>query len=161
MEYLADLNDDVSNGKILDFIDVSELKFNDEIRNELTSRLSLEEGDTLFIISADHGHKNIDKVYTLLDYPEIQECMIMPASLESRVLSFWIKEDMKAKFVECFNKEFKDEFKSIKNTDKHLYNCLNNEPLYVASKLVFIPSLKVKIINKLYRWFGKKRGWCN
>ena len=37
--------------------------------------------DTILIISADHGHKDIEKVYTLLDYPKIQECLIMPPSL--------------------------------------------------------------------------------
>ena len=68
------------------------------------------EKDTILIISADHGHKNVDKVYTLLDYPEIQECLIMPPSLESRILTFWVKEEMKEFFVERFNKVFKNEF---------------------------------------------------
>ena len=66
--------------------------------------------DTLVIISADHGHKNIDKTYTLLDYPEIYECLIMPPTLESRALTFWVKEDMKAIFEERFNNQFGDEF---------------------------------------------------
>ena len=66
--------------------------------------------DTLLILSADHGHKNIEKSYTLLDYPEIQECLIMPAYLESRVLTFRVKENMKEIFVERFNKIFKEEF---------------------------------------------------
>lgn len=66
--------------------------------------------DTILIISADHGHKDIEKVYTLLDYPEIQKCLIMPASLESRVLTFFVKENMKKEFEERFNKEFKEEF---------------------------------------------------
>ena len=66
--------------------------------------------DTLLIISADHGHKDIEKSYTLLDYPEIQECLIMPATLESRVLTFWVKEDMRDVFEERFNKVFENEF---------------------------------------------------
>lgn len=66
--------------------------------------------DTILIISADHGHKDIEKSYTLLDYPQIQECLIQPASLESRTLSFWVKEEMKEIFVERFNKEFGEEF---------------------------------------------------
>lgn len=66
--------------------------------------------DTLLIVSADHGHKDIEKAYTLLDYPEIQECLIMPASLESRVLTFWVKENMREIFVERFNKVFENEF---------------------------------------------------
>ena len=66
--------------------------------------------DTLLIISADHGHKDVEKCYTLLDYPEIQECLIMPAYLESRVISFWVKENMKKEFEERFNKVFRNEF---------------------------------------------------
>ena len=66
--------------------------------------------DTLIIVSADHGHKNIEKTYTLLDYPEILECLITPPSFEPRVISFWVKEDMKNAFVERFNKKFETEF---------------------------------------------------
>lgn len=66
--------------------------------------------DTILIISADHGHKDIEKAYTLLDYPEIQECLIMPPSLESRVVTFWVKENMKDVFVERFNNIFEEEF---------------------------------------------------
>ena len=66
--------------------------------------------DTILIISADHGHKDIDKAYSLNDFPEIRECLIMPESLESRSLTFWVKEDMKDTFVQRFNKIFKDEF---------------------------------------------------
>ena len=66
--------------------------------------------DTIVIISADHGHKDIEKAYSLNDYPEIRECLIMPESLESRSVAFWVKEDMKTQFEERFNKIFKDEF---------------------------------------------------
>ena len=66
--------------------------------------------DTLVIISADHGHKDIEKAYTLLDYPEILDCLIMPASLESRVVTFWVKEDMKKEFEERFNNVFGELF---------------------------------------------------
>ena len=66
--------------------------------------------DTIFIISADHGHKDIEKAYMLLDYPEILECLIMPASLESRSLTFWVKEDMRKVFEERFHQIFKDDF---------------------------------------------------
>ena len=66
--------------------------------------------DSLLIISADHGHKDIEKAYTLLDYPEIQECLIMPAYLESRVLTFWVKDNMRETFVQRFNKVFENEF---------------------------------------------------
>ena len=75
--------------------------------------------DTIVIISADHGHKDIEKVYSLHDYPEIEECLYMPLSLESRVVGFWVKENMKKQFEQKFNKIFKDEF-YLMTTEKFL-----------------------------------------
>ena len=40
----------------------------------------------------------------------IYECLIMPPTLESRALTFWVKEDMKAIFEERFNNQFGDKF---------------------------------------------------
>lgn len=84
--------------------------FIEETQNKIEEMLKKLDNDTIVIISADHGHKNIDKAYSILDYPEIQECLIMPASLESRALTFWVKEDMKKEFEERFKKAFGDEF---------------------------------------------------
>lgn len=66
--------------------------------------------DTVIIISADHGHKNIEKSYSLLEHPEIMECLYMPMSLESRIVGFWVKEDMKKEFEERFNKICGEDF---------------------------------------------------
>lgn len=78
--------------------------------------------DTLVIVSADHGHKDINKVYDILDYPEILDCLILPPSLEPRVLSFWVKEDRKKDFEKLFNKNFKKDFMLLTKKeflDKH------------------------------------------
>ena len=88
--------------EVKDFIKEAEGKV-----EKLVSKLS---DDTLIVISADHGHKDIEKAYTLLDYPEILECLYMPISLESRTVGFWVKENMKKEFEESFNKRFKEEF---------------------------------------------------
>ena len=66
--------------------------------------------DTLVIVSADHGHKDIEKVYNIVELEEIQDCIIMPASLESRAVTFWVKEDKKEKFENYFKENLKDEF---------------------------------------------------
>lgn len=70
----------------------------------------LENTDTLFIISADHGHKDVKNAYSILDLKEIQDCIIMPPSLDARALTFWVKEDKKKQFEEYFKTKFKDEF---------------------------------------------------
>lgn len=85
-------------------------KFVKETEEKIEKMVQSFDDDTILIISADHGHKDIQKAYTLLDYPEIVECLIMPASLESRALTFWVKEEMKELFVERFNRLFKNEF---------------------------------------------------
>ena len=80
-----------------------------ELRNDLQ--------DTLIIVSADHGHKDIEKVYNITELEEIQDCIIMPASLESRAVTFWVKEDKKEKFEKYFKENFKEEFILYKKED--------------------------------------------
>lgn len=72
-------------------------------------RASLPE-NTIIIVSADHGHKNIEKSYSVTDYPELWECFLMPPTWESRAITFHIKPDMKKEFEESFNKLFGEEF---------------------------------------------------
>ena len=75
-------------------------KLNDELKGT----------DTLMIISADHGHTNMNKYYNALEIDELKDCYIMPPSIEPRFLSFWIKEDKKDYFKRTFKEKFKDEF---------------------------------------------------
>ena len=66
--------------------------------------------DTLLIISADHGHKDISEGYSLLDHPELMECLYMPVSFESRLVNFFVKPDMKEQFKERFEDVFGEDF---------------------------------------------------
>lgn len=70
----------------------------------------LQNTNTLIIISSDHGHKDIEKIYNIKDIEEIQDCIIMPPSLESRAVTFWVKENKKEKFENYFKKNLKDDF---------------------------------------------------
>ncbi|MBR2408877.1 MAG: alkaline phosphatase family protein [Lachnospiraceae bacterium] len=65
--------------------------------------------DTLFLVTADHGH--IDTEYVVLqDYPAICDCLVRLPSLEPRVLNFFVKEEKRNIFEEEFKKEFGDKF---------------------------------------------------
>lgn len=70
----------------------------------------LQNTNTLVLISADHGHNDIEKTYNILELQDINECLIMPPSLESRAVSFWVKDNKKEEFEKIFNFKFKDEF---------------------------------------------------
>lgn len=92
-----------NSNEVKEFIISSEEKIQD-----LCNRLNND--DTLVIISADHGHKDIEKVYNITELQDIQDCLIMPPTLESRAVTFWVKEDKRKTFEKIFNDKFKNEF---------------------------------------------------
>lgn len=59
--------------------------------------------DTLLVISADHGQVSVAREVYLDDYPEILDCLVVPPTLETRAVSFFVKNHRRADFVERFN----------------------------------------------------------
>lgn len=72
--------------------------------------------DTLLIVTADHGHLNVQNKM-IWHYPTIMECLKRLPSLEPRVLTFFVKEGMEERFENEFNKEFGDKFLLKKKED--------------------------------------------
>ena len=66
--------------------------------------------NTLLIISADHGHRDIEKVYDILYMEDIQDCLMLPPSIESRCTTFWVKEEKKIEFERLFKEKFGEDF---------------------------------------------------
>ena len=87
--------------------EVKEYILNAEKKIEVLSN-NLE--DTLIIVTADHGHKDIKNVYSTISNEELFDMYLMPPALESRVVAYYIKEDRKAEFKNKFNNLYKDEF---------------------------------------------------
>lgn len=83
------------------------LEAEDLIQN-LTQNLA--NSDTLILISADHGHNNINKNISALNLNGLEEYYTMPPCLEPRFVSFWIKNDKKEYFEAKFKEMYKDEF---------------------------------------------------
>ena len=65
--------------------------------------------DSVVIISADHGAVNVDEIY-INEIPEINDCLKMPPSIETRIVTFFIKKGMKNKFKNAMNKYFEGEY---------------------------------------------------
>lgn len=110
--------------EVKEFIQQTENKI-EKMCNELKGT------DTLVIVSADHGHRDIKKIYNILDLKEIQECIIMPASLESRAVTFWVKSDKKEQFEQYFKNNLQDEFVLYSKKeflDKNLLGYGNKHP---------------------------------
>lgn len=86
-------------------------QFIEQTQNQIENLCkNLKGTDTLLIISADHGHHTLSKNYKITDLQELQECLILPPFLESRMLSFYVKSELKEEFKIRFNKLFKDKY---------------------------------------------------
>ncbi len=79
-----------------------------DIENNL-EKLVHELKDTLIIISADHGAVDVEEVY-LNEIPEIDNYLKLPPAIESRFVTFFIKDGMQEKFVELLDKYFKNQY---------------------------------------------------
>lgn len=65
--------------------------------------------DSLIIISADHGAIDVEEIY-INDYKELVNCLRMPPSIETRFVTFFIKENMKETFKKTFENIFHKDF---------------------------------------------------
>jgi len=72
--------------------------------------------DTLFFITADHGHMDSENI-CILDHPEIMKCLVRMPSIEPRVLNLFIKDEYKEEFPALFKKEFGDRFALLKKDE--------------------------------------------
>lgn len=65
--------------------------------------------DTLFMITADHGHMD-SKNLCILDYPEIMDCLERLPSLEPRTINLFVKKECRENFPALFKKNFGEDF---------------------------------------------------
>lgn len=87
------------------------ISFIHEIENEFDIMCKKLKGtDTLLIITADHGHIDIENAPAIKDIPELQQCLIMPPFLEARCISFFVKQEKLDFFKKKFNELFENEF---------------------------------------------------
>lgn len=63
--------------------------------------------DTTLIITADHGHVDIQGV-NLSEHPELTDCFLRSPSLEARAMNFFIREGKHSEFVQRFHEIFGD-----------------------------------------------------
>lgn len=88
----------------------------DEVKNHAKEiNTALEElqkqlpDDALLIVTADHGH--IDMEYIDLEkYPDLTSKFTINPTIEARAMSFYVKEEERDSFKELFNKYFSEHF---------------------------------------------------
>lgn len=85
-------------------------------RNDKVEKLSSKLKNTMLIIVADHGHKNIENIY-LNDYPTIKNMLKRSTSNEPRSCMFKVKEEYLEQFPLEFNKYFGSDFRLYTKQD--------------------------------------------
>lgn len=73
-------------------------------------------GDTLLLITADHGHIDSPKA-VITDYPDIMECLIRMPSIEPRCSNLFVKEGMDEQLKRAFAEHFPDDFILISKSE--------------------------------------------
>lgn len=74
--------------------------------NEKITYLCEETPNTLFFITADHGHTDIRNDFLQENYPDLANMLLRQPSVEPRALSFFVKPE----FLQDFPKKFKQSF---------------------------------------------------
>lgn len=67
--------------------------------------------NSLIVITADHGHIDIDGYIDIYNNKELMDCLKTPMYLEPRATAFKVKEDKKENFKNIFNKCYHKDFK--------------------------------------------------
>jgi len=119
--------------------------------NDKIEKLSNQLENTLLIVTADHGHKNVTPI-TLSGVPEIFELLETDISIEGRLCSFKIKPDLENKFSKRFNKLFSDDFILMTKEEainKNLFGFGNKHSLFESSLGNFIA---VAFNDKYFRY---------
>ena len=129
----------------------------DELRiiEDKVSNLASSLSDTLFLITADHGHIDADGVY-LRDYPEIMDTLIRLPSLEPRVPNFFVKEGKKEEFKNRFLDVFSNDFVLLSRDEvfeKKLFGREKAHPLFSSMIGDYLAFSKT---NKTLFFYGEK-----
>lgn len=67
--------------------------------------------DTLIVVTADHGHVDIDGYIDIYKNKELIDCLKAPMYLEPRATAFKVKDDKKEQFKQIFNRCYQKDFK--------------------------------------------------
>ena len=110
-----------------------EIKKMDDILRKMEAKLP---EDTLVIITADHGHIDVNPIY-LANFKDILSLLVRVPSNEGRCAFFKVKPFRKRKFVKLFNEYFADYFTLMTKKDfieeGYLGNSINEENYKLTS----------------------------
>ena len=106
--------------------------------------------DVLVIVTADHGLIDVEPI-KLYNYKDIIKTFKMKPALESRALSFYIKENEKENFEKLFNKYFKDDFLLLTKQELYESNLLGYGIKHQLLDSFIGDYIAIAITNKMFQ----------
>ena len=101
--------------------------------------------DTIVIVTADHGHINLNYRF-VSDHPQLLKMLVRPISIENRAACFYVKEEYREQFKEEFYKAFGKDFLLFSKTSA----LENNKKAFGKDFLLFS---KAEVLEK--KLFGE------
>lgn len=107
--------------------------------------------DSLIIISADHGAIDVEEIY-INEYKELVNCLKMPPSIETRFVTFFVKENMKEIFKENFENIFNKDFLLFTKEEFSKSNLLGRGKKHYKIDEYLGDFMAISISNKAIRY---------
>ncbi len=112
--------------------------------------------DVLVFSFADHGLINV-RYDDVSDYPDLENCLAYPISLDARIPTFFVKKGMEAQFEKAFEEHLSKDFLLMKKQDivaSHYFGEGKNSDIALSFIGDYVGIAKNNTVLKEY--FGKK-----
>ena len=106
------------------------------------------------LITADHGHK-LSKPLFLSDFPDIEQSLVRPISIEARAASLFVKPEKIAEFPAMFNKHFSKWFKLVTKQE------FEQDYLHASSPVRFVGDFMALAIAGHGLYQNRDAKYCN
>lgn len=100
----------------------------DEIEDGI-KRLKQENEDTTIIITADHGQVDMVSMMYLNQNNDYTKYFYALPSIDTRMVSFFVKKEMKEEFIDTFMNEFRDDVILLEKEEVEKYKLFGNEKI--------------------------------
>lgn len=106
--------------------------FSRQLQRFLEQRAGRSRGDTLMLITADHGHLSTPcfPEYELRRHPELMECLVMSPSGEARLPYVYLRPGCENRFLDYLETAWPGQFRAISSAKAISAGLFGSRPMY-------------------------------
>lgn len=111
-------------------------------------KLKEENPDTTIVVTADHGQVDMVNMIYLNQKTDYTKYFYALPSIDTRMISFFVKDEFKEEFESVFSKEFKEDVIFLKKEEIEKFNIFGNTKLSNKSKKAIGEYVAIIVNNK-------------